>query len=193
MTVTIVLIILSFWVLAKTSEANQRKRAERRRQAEIARIAAEQKRAKQEQREMAKWQAEQEKELMRLAREAEREEKARLRAEAEQQKINEKLEREQAKQAEIIQKHETMILRLQQRIDLAEREISHYQPIADELRAEAKALDFKVKYFESKGLPNSGYRKQLEVVNKKLYSAETKILKAQQSIDLAEKQMMQAA
>ena len=199
MALTIIMIVLSFWVLAKTSEANQRKRAAKRaeaerirRQAEIDRIHAEQRKAKRERKEMIRWQLECDKEMSRLQREQEREEKARLRAEAEQQKINERLEKEQQKQAEELRKQQIRLLSLEQKIALADHDIEFYRPQVEEAEKEIRGLEAKVWYFSQRGLPCQGYRDKLEKKQKALHQIQTKLIKAEQQKTLAEKQMQAA-
>ena len=100
--------------------------------------------------------------------------------------------KEQARQAEQLARHEQRPLRLEQEICLADRNIAHYKPIVDTLRAEAEGLRCKVSYFENRGLPCGGCKTQLERINEKLYRAETKLIKAEQNKTAAEQKLTAA-
>lgn len=123
----------------------------------------------------------------RYAKKAEREkqrqaEAARLdrieRDQIRQAKEQERLAKEQARQAAQLAKHEDLIARMEQQILLAEREVARYQPIVDQLRQERDALASKVQHYADRGLPCAGYKDQLAKIDAKLYSAETKLVKA---------------
>ena len=196
MTVTIILIILSFYLLAKASESNQRKRAAKRaeaerarRQAEIKRIQEEQRKAEQERRAMARWRVECDREMLRIAQQQEREEKARLKAEEEQRRINEKLEREQRKQAEQIAKQELRLKALEQKRDLAARDEEHWTAEYEAVLIDVKGLEAYIRYMKERGLPCSAKETELKKLQGKLYGIETKALKAKQSRELCEMQM----
>ena len=109
MALTIILTILAFWMLAKTSEANRQKKAAARRQAEIERIAAEQRRMRDEQKRQAREQAERDRAFLRLQREQERQ------------------AREQERQAEILRTHDERIEKLEHRIEQAEEDILQWE------------------------------------------------------------------
>ena len=100
-----------------------------------------------------------------------------------------RLEKEQERQAAQLAKHEERLLRLEQRMALAEREIAHYKPMLEELRKQETDLDNKVWYYEQRGLPCSGVKKELEKMREKAYRIETKVFKAQQDIDFCARQM----
>ena len=157
---------------AKRQREVERQRAEQaKRSAEIARMTAEWQQRKAEAKAETACLIALEREQMRIAREQERQAK------------------EQARQAEQLARHEEQIARLEQQVSLAEREIAHYQPIVDELRREAEGLAFKVSYFEGRGLPCAGYKTQLERVNEKLYRMETKVIKAENTKQNAQRKM----
>ena len=112
--------------------------------------------------------------------------------EREQMRITREQERqakEQARQAEQLARHEEQLAKLEQQISLAEREIAHYKPIVDQLRQEAEGLAFKVEYFEGRGLPCSGYKTHLERVNEKLYRMETKVIRAENTKQNAQRKL----
>lgn len=150
---------------AKRQREVERQRAEQaKRSAELARMTAEWQQRKAEAKAETARLIALEREQMRIAREQERQAK------------------EQARQAE-------QLARLEQQVSLAEREIAHYQPIVDELRREAEGLAYKVEYFEGRGLPCAGYKTQLERVNEKLYRMETKVIKAENTKQIAQRKL----
>ena len=102
--------------------------------------------------------------------------------EQEQARIRE----EQERQAEILAehtaalaKHEERISKLEFRMAMVEREINHYRPMLEALEEEIEALDNKVWYFEQKGLPCAGIKKQLAQKKEQAYRMETKVIKAE--------------
>lgn len=140
---------------------HKRRQAERKRSAELQRMTAEWKQRQQE----AKLETAR---LIALEREAMR-----------QRQEQEKLEKEQRRQAEVLAKHEEQISKLNSKLALVEREIDHYKPMLEALEEEIEALDNKVWYFDSKGLPCSGYKKQLAQKKEQAYRMETKVIKAE--------------
>ena len=157
---------------AKRQREAERQRAEQaKRSAELARMTAEWKQRQAEAKAETARLIALEREQMRITREQERQAK------------------EQARQAEQLARHEEQLARLEQQVSLAEREIAHYQPIVDELRREAEGLAFKVSYFEGRGLPCAGYKTQLERVNEKLYRMETKVIKAENTKQNAQRKL----
>lgn len=157
---------------AKRQREVERQRAEQaKRSAELARMTAEWQQRKAEAKAETARLIALEREQMRIACEQERQAK------------------EQARQAEQLARHEEQLLRLEQQISLAEREIAHYKPIVDQLRREAEGLAVKVEYFEGRGLPCAGYKTQLERVNEKLYRMETKVIKAENTKQNAQRKL----
>ena len=185
MVVTILLIIFSFWMLAKASDANQRKKAARkaeierqRRQAEINRIAAEQRRMKEEQRRLAREQVEADRAFRRMAAEQER-----------QRREQERQAREQERQAEQIARQEIRLKALEQKRDLAARDEEHWTAEYEAVLIDVKGLEAYIRYMKERGLPCSAKETELKKLQGKLYGIETKALKAKQSRELCEMQM----
>lgn len=172
---SLLIIIGVIYGLCKLIHAANESAKQRQRERELARIRAEQARQREEQarlreewkrqqaeaREAARRQAEVEREQARLAREQERQ------------------AREQARQAEQLARQAERLAKLEQQVTLADREIAHYAPIVDQLRAESERLSAIVAYYEGRGLLCGGYKDQLEKVNSKLFQAEGKLIKAQ--------------
>lgn len=124
---------------------------------------------------------------------AQREETARLialeKARQAQEKMNEKFEREQARQAEQLAKHEERIFKLEQKLELAQREEEHQEEIVTAIRVDMAGLEAYVSYMKEKGLLCKGKEEELRKLNDKLYAAETKLIKARQARELCEMQM----
>lgn len=122
-----------------------------------------------------------------------REETARLialeKARQAQEKLNEKFEREQARQAEQLAKHEERIFKLEQKLELAQREEEHQEEIVTAIRVDMAGLEAYVSYMKEKGLLCKGKEEELRKLNDKLYAAETKLIKARQARELCEMQM----
>lgn len=93
------------------------------------------------------------------------------------------------KQEEINRKNEERIFALEQRMELAEREIAHYKPLLESLEEQYRALDNKIWYLSGKGLPCEGMKKERDKLSERMYRFETKILKAQQTIDMCQYKM----
>ena len=94
-----------------------------------------------------------------------------------------------AKQEEINKRTEARLLRLEQRMELAKREIAHYKPLLDSLRERYNDLDYKVKYFSGLGLPCAGIQKERDKLYEQMYKIETKVIKAKHDKAFCEKQM----
>ena len=150
-----------------------------------ARLAEEQKRQREAQARLLREQ--------RTYAQAQREETARLialeKARQAQEKMNEKFEREQARQAEQLAKHEERLLRLEQKLELAQREEDHYSDEVSAIRIDMAGLEGYINYCKAKGLLCKGKEAELEKLNKKLFAAETKMIKARQARELCEMQM----
>ena len=67
----------------------------------------------------------------------------------------------------------------EQKLAMAQREIDHYTPELERLKAREHELDLKVWHFENRGLPCGGYRKELERIREKVFRMETKVLNAE--------------
>ena len=189
---SILLLIGFLWGLSALVKALRDADREAKRQRELKRIQAEQMRQRaawQEQvrknNEEARQRIEQQRELLRLAQEQQLQAKEQERQRREQ----ERQAKEQARQAAQLAKHEEQLARLEQQVILAEREIAHYGPIVDQLRQESEALTFKVEHYENRGLPCGGYKTQLERVNEKLYRMETKVIKAENTKQIAQRKL----
>ena len=115
-----------------------------------------------------------------------RQEQARLARE------QERLAREQSRQAERIAKAEARLMTLEQRITNAERTISHFSAILEDLRQQAQVIDNRIWYYSSKGLPCETQKKELLKLNERIFQTESKIIRAEQTKALAEKQMKAA-
>ena len=170
----LLLIILAFWltscILRGVREYRQQK-AEQKRSAELARLSAEWKQRKAE--------AELEtKRLIALEREAMR-----------QREVERKQAEWNRKQEEINRKTEERLLRLEQKMELAKRDEEHYSEEVTAITIDMKAVKGYVDYMKDRGLPCKGKEAELEKLNKKLYAAETKLIKARQARELCEKQM----
>ena len=178
---SILLLVLFCWglsALVRANEAKKRKREIERqrreqaaRSAELARMTAEWKQR----------QAEAKIETQRLI--------ALEREQMRQRQEQEKLAKEQEKQAEILRKHEERLLRLEQKMELAKRDEAHYSDEVTAITIDMKAVKSYVDYMKGRGLPCKGKEAELEKLNKRLYAAETKLIKARQARELCEKQM----
>ena len=150
-----------------------------------ARLAEEQKRQREAQARLLREQ--------RAYAQAQREETARLialeKARQAQEKMNEKFEREQARQAEQLAKHEERLFKLEQKLELAQREEEHQEEIVTAIRVDMAGLEAYVSYMKEKGLLCKGKEEELRKLNGKLYAAETKLIKARQARELCEMQM----
>lgn len=171
---SILIIVFCAWFLSmmiRSAKETKRKRAEEQRSADLKRMTAEWKQRQAE----AKLETER---LIALEREQMR-----------QAKEQEKLEKEQKRQAEVLAKHEERLLRLEQKLELAQRDEEHYSEEVTAITIDMKSVKGYVDYMKGRGLPCKGKEAELEKLNKKLYAAETKLIKARQARELCEKQM----
>lgn len=185
MTITIVLVILSFWILAKTSERNQRKKAARREQAErarrqreIERIQAEQRRMKEEQRRAAREQVEMDRAFRRMVAEQER-----------QRREQERQAKEQERQTEILRKHEQRISDLEYRIEQAETDIEHWKQQVGNLYALRDVAMNELEQAIVGGKNQTKYQKQIITLDNQIHTAETRLAKAKHTKKQAEQQL----
>ena len=136
----------------------------------------------------------------RMEQQRAREETARLialeREQMRQRKEQERLARAELqqlawnqKQEAINRKNEERIMALEQKMELAEREIAHYKPLLDSLEERYNALDNKIWYLSDRGLPCEGLKKERDRLSEQMYKVETKVFKAQQVMDLCKFKM----
>ena len=178
---SILLIVLFCWglsALVRANESNKRQREIERqrkeqaaRSAELARMTAEWKQRQAE----AKIETQR---LIALEREAMR-----------QREVERKQAEWNRKQEEINRKTEERLLRLEQKLELAQRDEAHYSEEVTAITIDMNAVKGYVDYMKGRGLPCKGKEAELEKLNKKLYAAETKLIKARQARELCEKQM----
>ena len=126
--------------------------------------------------------------LERMA-EIERQQMVQRRQQRQMAETQQRIIAQQARQAEQLAKHEERIFALEQKMELAEREIAHYKPLLESLEEQYRALDNKIWYLSSKGLPCEGLKKQRNKLSEQMFRMETKVIKAQQAIDLCQAQM----
>ena len=93
------------------------------------------------------------------------------------------------KQEEINRKNEERIFCLEQRMELAERDIAHYKPLLESLEEQYANLDNRIWYLSSKGLPCEGLKRERDKLSERMYKMETKVIKAQQTIDMCQYKM----
>ena len=139
----------------------------------------------------AEWRLEQQKAREETARliELEREQ---MRQRKEQERLAKAELAQQAwnrKQEEINRKNEERIFALEQRMELAEREIAHYKPLLESLEEQYANLDNRIWYLSSKGLPCEGLKRERDKLSERMYKMETKVIKAQQTIDMCQYKM----
>ena len=171
---TLILIIAIIWgasALARATKETKRKRAEQKRSEDLKRMTAEWKQRQAEAKiETAR--------LIALEREAMR-----------QREVERKQAEWNRKQEEINRKTEERLLRLEQKLELAQRDEAHYSEEVTAITIDMKAAKGYVDYMKGRGLPCKGKEAELEKLNKRLYAAETKLIKARQARELCEKQM----
>lgn len=168
---TLIIIIAAIWGISSLiSHARQERLArEQQRQREAqARLLREQRAQAQRQREM---------------------EKEQKQMEREQAAAWEKQRKEDAARDAKIAKHEERIFKLEQKLELAQREEEHQDEIVTAIRVDMAGLEAYVNYCKSKGLLCKGKEDELKKKSKELYAAETKLIKARQARELCEKQM----
>ena len=186
---SVIIIVGIIWGICKLISAASAASKERARQAEMARVRAAQERQRAEQARMREeWKAaqaaerervrqmvalEKEQERQRIAAQKEAEKQAKLWAE--QQKINRAVEER--------------LFKLEQKLELAQREEEHWNDEATAIRVDMAGLEGYIKYCKSKGLLCKGKEEELKKKSKELYAAETKAIKARQARELCEKQM----
>lgn len=183
--ITILFITFCFYLIAELVKQGAAQKARKREMARQARIEAEMRKDREQRERIAREQKEQreamiayEKEMRRLHLEQMREEKERQRLEA-----------EQARQAAILAKHEEQLFRIEQKLELAERDEKHYSDEVTAITIDIRGIEAYVEYMKSKGLPCKTKEAELEKLSKKLYAAETKVIKARQARELCERQM----
>lgn len=193
--ITILFITFCFYLIAELVKQGAARKARKREMARQARIAEEMRKDREERQRVLEEQRQQreamiayEKEMRRLHLEQMREEKERQRLEAEQARQA----AEQQRQAEILRKHEEQLFRIEQKLELAKRDEKHYSDEVTAITIDMKGIEAYVGYMKSKGLPCKTKEAELEKLSKKLYAAETKVIKARQVRELCERQMQAA-
>ena len=183
--ITIIGIVFLFYLVGELVKQGAAQKARKREMARQARIEAEMRRDREQRERIAREQKEQreamiayEKEMRRLHLEQMREEKERQRLEA-----------EQARQAAILARHEEQLFRIEQKLELAERDEKHYSDEVTAITIDIRGIEAYIEYMKSKGLPCKTKEAELEKLSKKLYAAETKVIKARQARELCERQM----
>ncbi len=156
---------------ARQKEIDRQRREQAARSAELARMTAEWKQRQAE----AKMETER---LIALEREAMR-----------QREVERKQAEWNRKQEEINRKTEERLLRLEQKLELAQRDEAHYSEEVTAITIDMSSVKAYVDYMNGRGLPCKGKEAELEKLNKRLYAAETKLIKARQARELCEKQM----
>lgn len=182
---TLIIIIAIVWAAsAVISHARQTRMS--RKQARLAQQFREERKARAE--EQARVIA-LEREALRQRREQERERKERERMEREQAAAWERQRKEDAKRDAQIAKHEERIFKLEQKLELAQREEEHQDDVVTAIRVDIAGIEAYVKYCKEKGLLCKGKEDELRKLNDKLYREETKLIKARQTRELCEMQM----
>lgn len=133
-------------------------------------------------RESNRRQEEIEREVRRQACEAEREREKQI-------KLWEKQRKEDERRDAQLAKHEERLFKLEQKLELAQREEEHQEEIVTAIRVDMAGLEAYVSYMKEKGLLCKGKEEELRKLNDKLYAAETKLIKARQARELCEMQM----
>ena len=181
----IVFLVLAVWGISAIARAIRDAKRRRAQERERQRQRAEAERMREE---WQRQQAEAKAETARLIA-LEREQQRQRREQKRQAKEQARQAQEQVRQAEQLARHEERIARLEQQVTLAEREIAHYQPIVNELRTGYERVSGMVEHYEKLGLPCGGYKTQLERVNEKLYRMETKVIKAENTKQNAQRKL----
>ena len=173
----IIIIALIFAVCKAISDSSARNR-ERKRAAEIEQQRRDNARIREEWRQRQAEAKIETQRLIALEREAMR-----------QREVERKQAEWNARQEEINRKTEERLLRLEQKMELAKRDEKHYSEEVTTITIDMSAVKAYVDYMKGRGLPCKGKEAELEKLNKKLYAAETKLIKARQARELCEKQM----
>ena len=118
-----------------------------------------------------------------------KEQEALYREQERQAKEQARLAKEQERQAAQLERHEEMLAKLQNKLDLAVRDIEHYSPMLEELQEQKKQLGFDIWRYEKRGLPCSAKKAEMVKLDEKIYRLETKIIKAEQTKELCESKL----
>lgn len=186
--ITIIGITFLFYLVAEIVKQSAVNKARKREMARQARIREEMRRDKEERQRIAAEQKAQREAMIEYHRQLAEHERELRRQAAEQAR----LVREQQKQAEQIAKQEIRLLALEQKMTLAERDEKHYSDEVTAITIDMRGLEAYIQYMKSKGLPCKTKEAELEKLSKKLYAAETKVIKARQARELCERQMQTA-
>ena len=182
--ITILFITFCFYLVAELIKQGTAAKARKREAARQARIEAEMRRDREERERVAREQREQREAL--LAHEKALREMHLAQLREEKQRL--KLEAEQARQAAILQKHEERLFKIEQKLELAKRDEAHFSDEVVNLTVDMRGLEAYVEYMKSKGLPCKTKEAELKKLEKKLYTAERNLFKAQQARELCEMQ-----
>lgn len=124
---------------------------------------------------------EQQREILRLAK-----------AEREQAEWNRKQEEINRRQEEHNRRTDERLLRIEQKIELAKRDEEHWNELFDQYDVDLAGEQAALNYMKSNPLLRGQIEKQQRIVDKlskQRYDAETKLIKARQQRELAERQM----
>ena len=166
-----VVIIAFFWLVGKLLSFGSAERKEQRRREEIARIKYEQAR----QREATKAYVAEQK---RIASE-----------QARQAKEQERLAKEQTKQAEMLAKHEKRIADLEFKAKKAESDMTFLLERLANLDAQRDYFLFQQEGTVPGGKEFTKYQSKIVALDNQIHTTETKIAKAQHTIDMAKREI----
>ena len=183
--ITILFVTFCFYLVAELVKQGAARKARKREMARQARIAEEMRKDREERQRVLEEQRQQREAMIEYHRQLAEHERELRRQAAEQAR----LEREQQKQAEQIAKQEIRLLALEQKMTLAERDEKHYSDEVTAITIDIRGIEAYIEYMKSKGLPCKAKEAELEKLSKKLYAAETKVIKARQARELCERQM----
>lgn len=181
---SLILIIAIIWgasALVRAARANKQRKELERIKAEQQRQRTEQAEQRQQHNEEVRQRIEQQRELLRLAK-----------AEREQAEWNRKQEEINRKQAEHNRKTDERLLRIEQKLELAKRDEEHWSELFDQYDVDLAGEQAALGYMKSNPLLHGQIEKQQRIVDKlskQRYDAETKLIKARQQRELAERQM----
>lgn len=179
--ITITIIALVLWLVLRERKSRQQQRELERIKAEQSRQRAEQAEQRQKRNEEIRQRIEQQRELLRLAK-----------AEREQAEWNRKQEEINRHQEEHNRRTDERLLRIEQKLELAKRDEEHWSELFDQYDVDLAGEQAALNYMKSNPLLRGQIEKQQRIVDKlskQRYDAETKLIKARQQRELAERQM----
>jgi hypothetical protein len=181
---TLILIIFCIWgvsALVKAANAKRQQRELERIKAEQNRQRAEQAEQRQQRNEEIRQRIEQQRELLRLAK-----------AEREQAEWNRKQEEINRRQEEHNRRTDERLMKIEQKLELAKRDEEHWSELFDQYDVDLSGEQAALNYMKSNPLLRGQIEKQQRIVDKlskQRYDAETKLIKARQQRELAEREM----